>query len=166
MTNIDDSQVVTSVTYKTHPIPQSLLIGFVQLNASDNSSLTNLLAGSMKLLPKITDAGYTGYGNIDQGFEAIFLKSNGSVESFNQTFAEFLNLSKTTGIKGAVGAYLSTWNGYLETFLQDPNIGTNIQDTSRLLTANVINEKAEDLAKLIVDNGGKGGFNFSKYSGY
>ncbi|CAI7619960.1 unnamed protein product [Penicillium pancosmium] len=152
--------VVTSVTYKTHPVPQTLLIGFVQLNASDNSSLTDLLAGSMKLLPKVTDAGYTGYGNMDQRFEAIFLKPNGTVGSFNQTFAEFFNLSNAPGIQGAVGAYPSTWNEYLKTFLQDPNIGTNVQDTSRLLTASIIDEKAEDLAKLIVDNGGKGGFNF------
>lgn len=157
---------MTSVTYKTHPVPQTLLIGVVQLNASDSSSLTDLLAGSMKLLPKVTDAGYTGYGNMDQRFEAIFLKPNGTVGSFNQTFAGFFNLSKAPGIQGAVGAYPSTWNAYLKTFLQDPNIGTNVQDTSRLLTANVIDEKAEDLAKLIVDNGGKGGFNFSKYSEY
>ncbi|KAJ5966459.1 hypothetical protein N7481_013173 [Penicillium waksmanii] len=152
--------VVTSVTYKTHPVPQTLLIGVVQLNASNNYSLTDLLAGSMKLLPNVTDAGYTGYGNMDQRFEAIFLKPNGTIGSFNKTFAGFFNMSKAPGIQGAVGAYLSTWNGYLKTFLQDPNIGTNVQDTSRLLTASVIDEKAEDLAKLIVDNGGKGGFNF------
>ncbi|CAI7572633.1 unnamed protein product [Penicillium manginii] len=157
--------VVTSVTYKTHPVPQNLLVGFVQLNTSDNSSLKNLLAESMKLLPKVTDAGYTGYGNMDQSFQAIFLKPNGSLGSFNHTFAGFFNMSEYPGIRGAVGAYLSTWNGYLQTFLQDPNIGTNVQDTSRLLTADVIDQKAKDLANLIVDNGGKGGFNFTCYHG-
>jgi hypothetical protein len=137
-------------------------MGFVQLNASDDDSLTNLLAESIKLLPKVTNDGYTGYGNIDRGLEAIFIKPNGTVESFNETFAEFFNLAKLHGIHGAVGVFPSTWNGYLETILRDPNIGTNILDTSRLLTTDVINRKAEELAQFLVKNGAGGGFNFSK----
>ncbi|KAK5788537.1 hypothetical protein VI817_009495 [Penicillium citrinum] len=129
------------------------------LNASDNSSLTHLLSESIKLFPNVTDAGYTGYGDLSQGFQAIFLKPNSSVKSFNQTFAGFFNLTQIPGVHGAVGAYPSTWNGYLDKFLRDPNIGTNIQDTSRLLTTDVINQKSEDLAEFLVRNGG-GGFNF------
>lgn len=137
-------------------------MGFVQLNASDDASLTHVLAESIKLLPEVTDAGYTGYGSIDQGFEAIFIKPNSTVESFNETFAGFFNLTHLSGIRGAVGAFPSTWNGYLETILRDPNIGTNIQDISRLLTADVINREAEKLAQFLVKNGAAGGFNFSK----
>lgn len=159
---VDDPQVVTSVTYKTHPVPQNLIMGFVQLNASDDASLTNVLAESIKLLPVVTDAGYTGYGNINRGLEAIFIKPNGTVDSFNDTFAGFFNLTQLPGIRGAVTAFPSTWKGYMEKFLRDPNIGTNIQDTSRLLTADVINRKAEELAKFLVKNGAGAGFNFSK----
>lgn len=159
---VDDPQVVTSVTYKTHPVPENLIIGFVHLNASDDASLTHVLAESIKLLPDVTDAGYTGYGNINQGLEAIFIKPNGTVESFNETFAGFFNLTQLPGIHGVVGAFPSTWNTYLEKFLRDPNIGTNTQDTSRLLTADVINREAEELARFLVKNGGEGGFNFSK----
>ncbi|KAL2818747.1 hypothetical protein BDW59DRAFT_181875 [Aspergillus cavernicola] len=152
--------VVTSVTYKTHPVPQNLIMGFVQLNASDDASLTHVLAESMKLLPEVTDAGFTGYGNINQGLEAIFIKPNSTVKSFNETFAGFFNLTQFPSIHGAVGAFPSTWNGYLETIISDPNIGTNIQDTSRLLTADVINREAEELAQFLVKNGAGGGFNF------
>ncbi|RHZ62522.1 hypothetical protein CDV55_106473 [Aspergillus turcosus] len=152
--------VVTSVTYKTHPVPQNLTIGFVQLNATDNSSSTRLVSESLKLLPAVTDAGYTGYGSFAQGFQAIFLQPNGTIESFNQTFASFSDLTQLPGISGAVGAYSSTWDEYLKTFLRDPNIGTNIQDTSRLLTADIIREKADDLAEFIVDNAQAAGFNF------
>lgn len=159
---VENPQVVTSVTYKTHPIPRNLIMGFVQLNASDNASLTHVLAESIKLLPGVTDAGYTGYGSIDQGFGAIFIKPNSTVEYFNETFAGYFNLTHLPGIHGAVGAFPSTWNGYMKTFLRDPNIGTNIQDTSRLLTADVINREAEKLAHFLVKNGPGGGFNFSK----
>jgi hypothetical protein len=157
----DDSQVVTSVTYKTHPVPQNLIMGFVPLNASDDRSLIHILAQSIKLLPELTDAGYTGYGTFDQGFGAIFIKPNSTVQAFNKAFAGFFNLTQLPGIHGTVQALTSTWDGYVEKFLQDPNIGTNIQDCSRLLTTDVIKENADELAHFLVRNPG-GGFNFSK----
>lgn len=135
-------------------------MGFVQLNAT-NGNLTDVLAESLKLLPGVTDAGYIGYGDLSGGFNGFFMKPNSTVEAFNETFAGFFNLSTRPGVQGAVGAYPSDWDGYLETILRDPNIGTNIQDTSRLLTADVIQDKAEDLARFLVKNPG-GGFNFSK----
>lgn len=107
---VGDPQVVTSVTYKTHPVPQNLVVGFVQLNASDNANLTHILVESIKPLPEVTDDGYTGYGNIDQGFGAIFIKPNGTIESFNETFARFFNLTQPPGIYGAVAAFPSIWN--------------------------------------------------------
>ncbi|KAF7588253.1 hypothetical protein BBP40_005975 [Aspergillus hancockii] len=152
--------VVTSVTYKTHPVPQNLIVGLVQLNSTDNSTFKRVVTESLKLLPAITEAGYTGYSSIMTGFNAIFLKPNSTVASFNQTFAPFFNLAQLPGIKGGITAYPSTWNGYMETFLQDPNIGTSIQDTSRLLTTDVIQEKADDLAELILSNSDGAGFNF------
>ncbi|GAB1192745.1 hypothetical protein APSETT444_001941 [Aspergillus pseudonomiae] len=138
----------------------NLTIGLVQLNATNTSSMKRLIAESVKLLPAITEAGYTGYGAIENGFAAIMLKPNSTIADFNQTFAPFFNLSRLPGIQGGVTAYPSTWDGYVKTFLRDPNIGTNIQDTSRLLTTEVIQEKAEQLAEFIVDNKQGAGFNF------
>lgn len=155
-------QVVTSVTYKTHPVPENLIMGFVQLNASTNASLTNLLAESLKLLPDVTDAGYVGYGDLSTGFGGFFIKPNSTVREFNETFAGFFNLSTLPGVKGMVGAYPSNWDGYRQTILRDPNLGTNVQDTSRLLTADVLHDKAGGLARFLTNNGG-GGFNFSTF---
>ncbi|KAE8371861.1 hypothetical protein BDV26DRAFT_298399 [Aspergillus bertholletiae] len=152
--------VVTSVTYRTHPVPQNLTMGLVQLNATTNSALKHIIAESAKLLPAITEAGYTGYGTIENGFAAILLKPNGTIIDFNQTFAPFFDLSRLPGIQGVVAAYPSSWNEYIKTILKDPNIGTNIQDTSRLLTTNVIQQKADDLAEFIVSNKQGAGFNF------
>ena len=139
-------------------------MGLVQLNATSASSFKQIIAESVKLLPAITEAGYTGYGTLENGFAALFLKPNGTIADFNQTFAPFFNLSRLPGIQGEVAAYPSTWDGYVKTFLRDPNIGTNIQDTSRLLTTEVIQEKAEELAEFIVSNKQGAGFNFSKSS--
>ncbi|KAL5356941.1 hypothetical protein BJX96DRAFT_187875 [Aspergillus floccosus] len=153
--------VITSVTYKTHPVPSSLLIGLVQLNASSADSYKHLVAESLKLLPDVTDAGYTGYGNMKDGFAAIFLQPNGTVESFNETFAPFFNLTQLTGVSGTVGAYPSSWADYMKTFLRDPNIATNIQDSGRLLTADVLTKKSQMLAEFIHENRqGGAGFNF------
>ncbi|QMW39082.1 hypothetical protein G4B11_002362 [Aspergillus flavus] len=152
--------IVTSVTYKTHPVPQNLTMGLVQLNATSESSFKRVITESVKLLPAVTEAGYTGYGTIENGFAAIFLKPNSTIADFNQTFAPFFNLSRVPGIQGVVAAYPSTWDGYLQNVLQDPNIGSNIQDTSRLLTLKVMQEKADDLAEFIVDNKQGAGFNF------
>ena len=140
-------------------------MGLVQLNATSESSFKRIITESVKLLPAVTEAGYTGYGTIENGFAAIFLKPNSTIADFNQTFAPFFNLSRVPGIQGVVAAYLSTWDGYLQNVLQDPNIGSNIQDTSRLLTLKVMQEKADDLAEFIVDNKQGAGFNFSKSLG-
>ncbi|KAE8391183.1 FAD binding domain protein [Aspergillus alliaceus] len=152
--------IVTSVTYKTHPVPQNLIFGLVQLNSTNDSSLKRVVAESIKLLPTITDAGYTGYATIEKGFGAIFMKPNSTVASFNETFGPVFKLTQLPGIEGAITAYPSTWDGYLKTILRDPNIGTNIQDTSRLLTTEVIRDRAEDLAEFIVGSQQGAGFNF------
>lgn len=97
---------------------------------------------------------------MEQGFAAIFLNPNSTVQSFNETFAPFYNLSKQPGIEGSVGAYQSTWNGYRDTFLRDPHIGTNIQDSSRLLTAEVAQRNTDELVDFIVENAPAAGFHF------
>lgn len=135
-------------------------MGMVQLNASDHSSFKHVVSEALLNLPAITEAGWTGYGVMAQGFAAIFIKPNSTVESFNETFAPFYNLSKQPGIEGSVGAYQSTWNGYRDTFLRDPNIGTNVQDTSRLLTAEVAQHNTDELVDFIVENSPSTGFNF------
>lgn len=157
----NEIQVVTSVTYRVHPNPQSFTIGFVQLNATDNATFREVVKRSLQILPSVTKAGYTGYGSMTQGFEAIFVRPNGTAELFHSTFAPFNELAKIPGVNAAIASYPSSWNDYLQTFLTDPNTATNIQDTSRLLTAHVLQHKAGELADFIADSGPGAGFNFS-----
>ncbi|KAA8650336.1 hypothetical protein EYZ11_000705 [Aspergillus tanneri] len=152
--------VVTSVTYKTHPVPRNLTVGLVQLNATDTPSFKHIVAEALQRLPAVTDAGWAGYATMAEGFGAIFIKPNSTVESFNQTFASFYKLAQHHGVNGTVGAYQSTWGGYIKNFLKDPNIGTNVQDTSRLLTAEVIKKNTDQLVDFIVENAPAAGFDF------
>lgn len=133
----------------------------MQLNASSEAAYKHVISESLKLLPAVTDEGYTGYGALTDGFAAFLLRPNTTVESFNQTFAQFFPLAQSPGVSGVVAAYPSSWDGYVETFLRDPNIGTNIQDTSRLLTTDVLQDKVEDLAQFIFDHRKDAGFNYS-----
>lgn len=151
------------MTYKTHPVPESLLIGFVQINTTDNASFVQAVERSLQLIPSITDAGFTGYSSISQGFEGIFLLPNGTMDVFNTTFSPFQELTRLPGMTVTLGAYPATWNDYLDTFLRDPNIGTNIQDTSRLMTADVLQSKAKELTELVLESGWGAGFNFSRF---
>ncbi|QKX54826.1 uncharacterized protein TRUGW13939_01915 [Talaromyces rugulosus] len=150
--------VVTSVTYKTHPIPQSFIFGLVQINSTSNDTFKRVAKESLQLIPKITQAGFTGYADIEGGFSALFVQPNGTVENFNRTFAPLESLADVPGVSALITSFPGSWNMYLDDFLHDPNIATNIQDASRLLTADVLENKTDELVEFILENGG--GFNW------
>jgi hypothetical protein len=117
-----------------------------------------------KTLPAITDAGYTGYGTTDGGLGLIFIQPNATNETFQSTFGPLIELVALANVSGIVTSVdFPSWSDYTAVFLRDPNIATNIQDASRLLTANVLENKTEELVDLVLqypDNAP--GFNYSK----
>jgi len=157
-------QVVTSVTYKTHPNPSHIQVGLMQFNVTTNSTLRLVLQQSLAALPGVTDAGYTGYGTTSiTGFSAIFIQPNGTNATFTSAFAPFYKIATLPGVSGQVVNFdFPTWMDYCDVFLQDPNISTNVIDTSRLLTADVLLNHNEALADLVLEYPDMGaGFNFS-----
>ena len=149
------------MTYKTHPEPSHIQVGFVQLNGTSNSTIRTIIQRSLETIPRITDAGYTGYGFIGSGFSGIFIQPNGTSEDFNYAFAPFYELATMTGISGQVGSItLPRWIDYCNAFLTDPNIATNVIDGTRLLTSEVLKRKSKELTDLILENGASAGFNF------
>jgi hypothetical protein len=54
--------VVMSVTYKTHPKPSHIQVAFLQANMSTKAAYRKVYTQTLKALPGVTDAGYTGYG--------------------------------------------------------------------------------------------------------
>jgi hypothetical protein len=162
--------VVTSVTYKTHPLSSHIQVVFVQVNTTSTDAWRNTYAASLRALPAMTDAGYTGYGSTTVGelVQFIFLQPNGtdvSLERGMQGFDELLQMNGTTGLSIGVGNFtLPSWEAYSDLFLTDPNIATNIQDASRLLTPEVLSEKADALVDLALRYPDAApGHNFSEY---
>lgn len=164
--------VVNSVTYKTHPLPTHISVVFVQANTTSVGAWRTAYASALRALPGITDAGYTGYGNTEVGkvVQFIFLQPNGTAESLDraiQSFQEVMASNGTDGTTVAVGNItFPSWDAYIEVFLTDPNIATNIQDASRLLTSDVLHDKAEELVELAIEHypDVSPGHNFSKSS--
>lgn len=162
--------VVTSVTYKTHPLPTHVQVVFVQANTTSAETWRNAYAASLRALPAMTDAGYTGYGSTTVGelVQFIFLQPNGTdldLERGLQGFDELIQMNGAAGMSIGAGNFtLPSWEAYTDLFLTDPNIATNIQDASRLLTPEVLSGKADALVDLALRYPDAApGHNFSKY---
>ncbi|EEP82063.1 predicted protein [Uncinocarpus reesii 1704] len=159
--------IITSVTYKTHPNPSHIQVGFLQFNVTNNSTLRAVLEKSLRGLVSVTDAGYTGYGIINTsdeplGFNAIFIQPNGTNATFNTAFKPYYDISTMQGVSGLVAnAEFPSWIEYSKYFLRDPNIATNIIEASRLLTQEVLLHRTGDLVDLAFEYPSPGpGFSF------
>lgn len=164
-------QVITSATYKTHPNPAHVQVAIAQFNTTEASSLRTVREKIFQAIPGITDAGYTGYATMGESrdfgnssLQAVFIRPNGTNETFNEVFSPLIELADMPGVEaGVFPLELPSWIEYCDQFLRDPNIATNIMDPSRLLTADVLLNRTSDLADLLSDyKDYGGGFNFSK----
>jgi hypothetical protein len=133
--------------------------------------MRTLLNAVFRALPQITDAGYVGYGQIagdrtvgTTTFQAIFIQANGTNATFNEGFAPLSELATVAGITGNLLSFeLPSWAAYINTFLSDPNIATNVMDASRLLPPDVLLNRSDDLVDLLSKYPAYGaGFNFSE----
>jgi hypothetical protein len=156
--------IITSVVYKTHPLPTHIQAVLVQINATSNATLRTIYEKALAALPGITDAGYTGYGDLDGTFQAIFSQANATNETFTKAFMPFMEIGKLEGVSAQLAPIIfPTWIDYGTYFLTDPNIATNIIDASRLLTADVLTNKSGQLIDLIFENPTLApGFNYSR----
>ena len=155
--------VITSATYRTHPLPTHIQAVGIQANATSESGLRELYERILPLLPDITKAGYTGYATLDGQLGFIFLQANATNATYEETFAPLNELRDIEGVEILLTSPLvfPTWLDYGQYFLNDPNIATNIQDASRLLTPDVLKNKSKELVDLIFDFPELGpGFNF------
>lgn len=97
-------------------------------------------------------------------FAAIFLQPNGTNSTFTKAFKEYYEITRIPGVSGLVVNFdFPSWSEYSNTFVQDPNIATNIIDGSRLLTSEVLLKRTDDIVDLIFEYPENGpGFNFSE----
>ena len=162
--------VLTSATYQTYSLPSHIQVAIFQANMRSAEAYRKVYSQALKSIPKMTDAGYTGYGDTTPAatVQFIFLQPNGTNATLEQGFAgfnEILAMNGTDGISVIAGNItLPTWRDYTDYFVSDPNIATNIQDASRLLTADVLLHKAEDIVDLALQyRDMAAGHNFSKF---
>ena len=161
--------IITSATYRTHPQPSHIQVALFQANMSTPEAYRRVYTQALKSIPAMTDAGYTGYGSTDPAstVQFIFLQPNGTDAALEQGFPGFMEIFSLDGTDSisAVAANLTfpSWKEYADFFLTDPNIATNAQDASRLLTVDVLMEKTKQLADLALRYPGMAaGHNFSK----
>ena len=161
--------VLTSATYQTFPQPSHIQVIIFQANMTSAQAYRKVYTQALKSLPAMTDAGYTGYGltNPAATVQYIFLQPNGTNAMFEDGFARFnqiLAMNGTDGISVLAGNFtLPSWRDYTDLFVSDPNIATNIQDASRLLTSDVLLNHAEELIDLALRYPDMpAGHNFSK----
>jgi hypothetical protein len=157
--------VIVSVTYKTHPLPSLIQAVVMQYNVTSPSARSSLLDAFFQAIPTITEAGYVGYSDASVGIGAIFVQANGTDSTYQAAFA---NLRDTLGNMSAVSGIMMpipfpSWIDYSTYFLRDPNVGTNIQDASRFLTVDVLDNHRDDLIEIVNDFPDLDpGFNFSE----
>ncbi|KAI1974981.1 hypothetical protein LOZ51_002484 [Ophidiomyces ophidiicola] len=161
---------ITSVTYKTHTNPSHIQVGVVQFNVTTTSTLRVVLNKSLKALPVVTEAGYTGYGTANlvlgadepAGFAAIFIQPNATNTTFIEAFREYRDISKIPGVSGITANFdFPSWIEYSKVFIQDPHIASNTIDESRLLTSDVLLSRTDDIVGLMMENvSNPSGFNF------
>ncbi|OAG40581.1 hypothetical protein AYO21_05282 [Fonsecaea monophora] len=146
--------VITSVTYRTHPEPTHIQVAAIQINATTNSSLRPLLQGSLGALVNMTNAGYTGYGYLSNGFSGLFIRPGGTDAELAQGSAAFQQLGLINGTSFAAFNFtFPRWIDYCNTFLQDPNIALNVMDSSRLLTPDMAFNKADEIIDMMLEFG-------------
>ncbi|PSN68612.1 FAD/FMN-containing protein [Corynespora cassiicola Philippines] len=144
--------VVTSVTYKTHPNPTHIKTIAAQYNTNDSLAQRKVLRQIFKAIPVMTDLGYTGYATLGAPIGLIFLQPNGTNSTAYEAVKLLQNAGNVTGVETVAGGFdFPSWIEYCNAFLQDPNIATNVIDPSRLLTSEVLQDRTDDLLRLIDD---------------
>ena len=87
------------------------------------------------------------------------------MENFNKTFEPMNKIATLPGVTGGAVSYVfPDFLEYSKNFLRDPNIATNVIDASRLVSRQVLTERASDLVDLMFEFPTTGpGFNSSKF---
>ncbi|KAF2027845.1 FAD-binding domain-containing protein [Setomelanomma holmii] len=155
--------VIISVTYKTHPMPTHIKTVAAQYNSTSLVARREVLPRALKAIPRITDLGFTGYATFGNPIGLIFIQPKGTNTTAGEATALIEHAGNITDVEPLAGAFdLPTWITYCAAFLQDPNIATDVIDTSRLLTAEILSNKTEDLLGVIIDEfpDFHAGFNF------
>ncbi|EIW74307.1 FAD-binding domain-containing protein [Coniophora puteana RWD-64-598 SS2] len=153
--------VVTSVTYKTHPALPALVAIF-SVNSTNSSLIQQLFTESYTMLPSLSDAGWGGYGGIDNtSVEFIYLSPNVSWAQANETWTPFFeraaNLTSAgLNITAAETLQFPSFYTLYESFFGTPTgqNGGNVILGSRLIPREVIENNNDEMCTAIFETPG------------
>ena len=107
--------VVTSVTYKTHPLTP-LSSALLLANSTDADSTRNMFAEIIRLTPLLVEQGYGGYGRISPDQISLSLLSpNVTAEETQATFLPLFELAASqpgVSVQNSTVVYQDFWSWY------------------------------------------------------
>ncbi|GLB39902.1 putative oxygen-dependent FAD-linked oxidoreductase family protein [Lyophyllum shimeji] len=132
--------VIISTTYVTHDRFPLSVVGF-------------------QLHPSLSDAGWGGYSSVSaKDMSFFYIAPNISLANANATLDPFVKLAQN--ITGKAGAYSMHYDSfypwYKATFGTDGQVGSNVELASRLLSRDMAENHADEVADMILTVGGVG----------
>ncbi|KAM6494428.1 hypothetical protein JOM56_010789 [Amanita muscaria] len=145
--------VVVTVTYRTYEI---LPLTALKLDANFSSPqiAQDVVTDYLKLLPRLSDAGWGGYSVwSNTSFSIIYFAPNVSLPDANATITPFLNRTKSIitnpqDIDFEIGAVDSFYELYTISFNVPSGAGGLLELTSRLMSRSIVKEDPEKVARL------------------
>ncbi|KAB5595771.1 ER-derived vesicles protein ERV41 [Ceratobasidium theobromae] len=150
--------VAIKVTYRTHPPLKSMTAFGFSINTTDTQSATKLASVIIKSIPSIADAGVRGYllwSPPNSCFGIIFQPDGASVLAVNNTLQPVWDwVASHPGTQvSTFGSVHPTFLSFVETYVHDIAIATNVWMGSRLVPRKVLQNKSDQLAKYTMGDG-------------
>ncbi|KIJ63429.1 hypothetical protein HYDPIDRAFT_113442, partial [Hydnomerulius pinastri MD-312] len=139
--------VITSVTYRTHPIVP-LIAAFFSANMSTRAVGKKVVTEFIRTLPALVDSGWSGHGYIAQSttFAFWYLLPNTTSAQANASIDPFFSFARNLSSEGLVvqtaytAPYGSFYEWYLEQYGTDGDDGGSTEVGSRLLPREALND--------------------------
>ena len=119
--------------------------------------MQKLTTGMLQFQPNLTDAGWGGYGAINNtGMYFIAIAPNMSTEAANistQPFTDYASSLQLQGVSSTAQIYLipSWYEWYRLIFGAPGQNGANLMLTYRLLSRDTLANRSEDIAEILVN---------------
>ncbi|EAU82165.2 FAD binding domain-containing protein [Coprinopsis cinerea okayama7 len=147
--------IVTSATYKTHPI-SPVVTAYLQMNITSPEIAQEVITEYVRLHPTLTDQGWGGYSQVlPNHLFFIYLSPNKSVDDGNAAFNTFFELARErsngTALAGVV-PYDSFWSWFSSSFEENAGsqVGGRPEISSRLLSREAVENDPEMVARLML----------------
>lgn len=146
--------VVTSATYKTYPI-QPVSAVFLIANFSSPTVTEEAVTDYVRLHPSIAEKGWGGYSTLTSNhLQFFYISAKSTLEEANASFGPFFQTiqEKTNGTAlNFTVTYPSFFNWYLDLIYNNTGqVGSRVEISSRLLSADVAKQRPQDVAKTMV----------------